>query len=106
MGLMIASHNWWYGQALPRHTGKLVHLVHALLVLAGPILFWLSYGPNVLAPFAPGPWWQHALAGYVVVCWLLGFAYLPCITVWRWRRGEPAVVRSVRGRVIDVAKEL
>src|SRR5262249_32690777 len=35
--LMIISHNWCYGQALPRHTGKIIHLSHGLLILALPV---------------------------------------------------------------------
>jgi predicted MPP superfamily phosphohydrolase len=106
LGLLIACHNRWYGLALPRYTSKVVHLVHGLLILAGPVAFWLAFGFDVLAPFSHSPAWHHVVAGYLGVCWLIGFAFLPWITVRRWRRGEPAVVRAVRSRVVDMAKEL
>ena len=35
--LMTGSHNWFYGQNLSKRFGDLVHIVHALLVLAFPI---------------------------------------------------------------------
>ena len=106
LGLLIASHNWWYGQALPRHTGKLIHIIHGLLILAVPIVFWQFFGFDVFAPFSQSPAWHPAVAAYLGLCWLIGFAILPWITVRRCRRREPAVVRSVRSRIVDLAKEL
>ena len=106
LGLMIACHNWWYGQSLPRNTGKLIHGVHGLLIIALPFFFWWEFKYDVVAPFSHSPAWHSAVAGYLALCWLIGFVFLPWITWQRWRRGEPAVVRSVRSQVIDVAKEL
>jgi predicted MPP superfamily phosphohydrolase len=103
---MITIHNWWYGLALPRHSGKVIHIIHALLILAGPTLFWATFGYDVLAPFSHSPPWHHLVAGYVGICWLVGFAFLPWITLRRWRRREPAVVQAVRSRVVDLAREL
>jgi predicted MPP superfamily phosphohydrolase len=104
---MIACHNWWYGQPLPRHTGKIVHGLHALVILAGWILFPLAFGFDVLAPFAAdAPTWHHVVAGYLVICWFAGFVWIP-VDLWRYqRRGEPGVVRDVKSEVVDMAKEL
>jgi predicted MPP superfamily phosphohydrolase len=106
LGLLVACHNWCYGLALPRYSGKVIHVVHGLLILAGPIAFWCAFGFDVLAPFSHSPAWHHVIAGYLVLCWLIGFGLLPWITVRRWGRGEPAVVLAVRSRVVDMAKEL
>ncbi len=106
LGLMIASHNWWYGQPLPRHSGKLVHGIHGLLIVVIPLLFWQTFAFDVLAPFSSSPAWHHVVAVYLGLCWLIGFACLPWITFWRWRRREPAVVRAVQSKVIDLARDL
>ncbi len=44
LALMIASHNWWYGQPLPRHTGSFVHLGHAALIVALPLYLLHAWG--------------------------------------------------------------
>ncbi len=106
LGIIIAGHNWWYGLKLPRHSGKLVHIAHGLLILCVPILYWMFFGFDVIAPFSHSPPWHHAIAGYLVLCWLIGFVFLPWVTLRRWRRREPAVVRAVKSRIVDVAKEL
>jgi len=67
---MVGVHNWWYGQALPRHSGTIVHLVHGVFILAGWALFWWLCGFDLLALFRwpPAMWWQPWLAGYVALC--------------------------------------
>jgi predicted MPP superfamily phosphohydrolase len=104
---MIFQHNWWYGQPLPKHTGKLVHLIHALLILGGWVLFWFV-GPD-LTPLFRWPrevWWAPLLAAYVAACWLAGFVLAPVITLRRALRGRPRVVVAVGSRILDVVKEL
>src|SRR5579859_1727979 len=84
--LMVASHNWWYGRALPRKAGDVIHLCHFLLVLVGPVVLWCLVGWDLAALFAwrsETAWWQFALAGYVTVCWLTAFFVFPAITVRR-----------------------
>jgi hypothetical protein len=57
--LMVACHNWWYGLALPKHTGKLVHLFFGLATVAGWAALWLWCGPDLVA------WLQQPGQGHV-----------------------------------------
>ena len=95
--LTVRSHNWWYGLALPRWTGKLIHVGHGLLVLAAPILYWQCFGYDVLAPFSHSPTWHHIVAGYLGtgVREILGFSLVVLVLLARpWGLfGQPAVRR-------------
>lgn len=95
--LMIVSHNWWYGQALPRHTGKIIHLGHGLAILALPAALVGLYGGEVEAL----PQW---FLGYLLLCAVLGLVALPLNTIQRLLRRNPAL--EERSRVLDVAKHL
>ncbi len=105
---MIGCHNWWYGQNLPHHAGKFIHLVFASLILAGPIGYWAVFGFDIFAVFGwpPETWWQPLVAAYVVSCWAAGLVWLPWITALRALRGLPAEVTSTSSRFVDVVKEL
>ncbi len=107
--LMVASHNWWYGQALPRKAGDVIHAFHGLLVLVGPLLLWLLAGWDLTALFAwnsETPWWQFALAGYVALCWFVGSIVFPAITLWRLVRPRPRALIASKSTIFDVAKHL
>jgi predicted MPP superfamily phosphohydrolase len=106
LALMIVSHNWWYGLPLPRHSGKLVHLVHGLLILAFPIALIGAFGwdlaglPYVSSEFA----WPQLLTLYVAFCAALGLVALPLNTILRHMRRDPTLEKQ--SRVLDVAKHL
>jgi hypothetical protein len=107
--LMVTSHNWWYGQAFPRKTGDVIHLLHFLLVCLGPVLFWCLAGWDLAALFAwhsDTAWWQFVLAGYVALCWVVGFAVFPAITLVRLLREQPRVVVESKSEIFDVVKHL
>jgi predicted MPP superfamily phosphohydrolase len=106
--LLIASHNWWYGRPLPKHSGKLIHGVHALLILVGPPALWYAGGWDVSVWFVgPGqPWWSWLVAGYLVLCWVIGFVFVPLNILGRLRRRDPAALVGTRSHVLDVTKEL
>src|SRR6516225_2422508 len=90
--LMVASHNWWYGQPFPRKAGDVIHFLHLLLVCLGPVLFWLWAGWDLTALFvwnSDTPWWQFALAAYVALCWLTAFVLFPANTLARLLRPRP-----------------
>jgi uncharacterized protein len=121
LALMVACHNWWYGQPLPQHYGKFVHLTFGLLILAGPILILIYWGwaPPVLLTldegrslvFPPPPTTLDALgrlltASYVALCWVTGFVLLPLDTVRRLSRGIPAVQIASRSQIVDLEKEV
>jgi hypothetical protein len=109
--LMIVSHNWWYGQALPRRAGTIIHLGHALLILALPAALVCAYGWDLAGlrpPICPveGGWraWPQLVTLYLVVCAVIGFVALPLNTILRLLRRDPTVEKS--SRVLDVAKHL
>src|SRR6516165_8157445 len=106
LALMIISHNWWYGQALPRHTGKIIHLSHGLLILALPVGLVWAYGWDLagLPPLSTELAWPQLVTMYVVFCAFLGFVALPLNTIRRLLRRDPTV--EIRSRVLDVAKHL
>ncbi|HEY7330844.1 MAG TPA: metallophosphoesterase [Gemmataceae bacterium] len=106
MALMIASHNWWYGQSLPRHSGNIIHLTHGLLiVLFPPMLVWTcGWDLHDLPWFSSEFTWMHLATLYVLVCVAVGFVALPLNTFIRLIRRDPGVV--THSRVVDVEKHL
>jgi predicted MPP superfamily phosphohydrolase len=107
--LMVASHNWWYGQAYPRKVGDVIHLFHFLLVCLGPVVFWRLAGWDLTALFAWSSethWWQFVLAGYVALCWITAFALFPANTLARLLRPPPRALIESKSDIFDVAKHL
>jgi uncharacterized protein len=107
--LMVASHNWWYGQPLPRKVGDVIHALHGLLVLLGPMLLWGLAGGDLALLFAwhSGTlWWQFMLAGYVALCWFVALVVFPTITLWRLLRPRPGALVETRSEIFDVARHL
>jgi predicted MPP superfamily phosphohydrolase len=104
--LMIGSHNWFYGLRMPKWGGDVVHVLHALLVVAVPVgcfaacggqpdsLFHLGGPLTLLAP----------VTLYLWLCVLVAVVWLPAVTVSRLRRREP--VTDMRCEVVDVARQL
>ncbi len=104
--LMTRSHNWFYGQNYSKRTGDIVHLVHALLVLALPVgclRFWgwqldgLFDLREIATPGGP-------VIVYLWLCVFVGAGWFPALTVYRLYRREP--VSNVRSEVVDIAKQL
>jgi predicted MPP superfamily phosphohydrolase len=110
LALLIASHNWWYGQRLPHSFGNPIHLGHALLIAAFPPLLWWYYGPDLAGLFVfPSdvfwpPSFQEVVAVYVLVCAAVGLVALPLDVARRLLRRPP--VAEEQSEVIDVAREL
>jgi predicted MPP superfamily phosphohydrolase len=108
LALMVASHNWWYGQPLSKKAGDVLHMTHGFLTVVGPVLLWRFVGWDLTRLFdlADLPLWGYPVAAYVAVCWVCGFVLLPLNLLGRLlRRNPPAVLRS-EARVLDVTKEL
>jgi predicted MPP superfamily phosphohydrolase len=110
--LMIVSHNWWYGLALPRKAGTVIHLGHALLIVAFPAAIVWAFGWDLAGlPSSPlggrgeggGAWTQLATV-YILLCAIVGFVGLPINTVLRLRRRDPSLEKQ--SRILDVAKHL
>jgi predicted MPP superfamily phosphohydrolase len=108
LALMVASHNWWYGQCLPRGVGHFVKLIHGLLILAGPVLFvyWRGWDTLTVPDQATLGWSEYVIVTYVVLCWLTGFVLLPLDVVRRRLRAHPRPLLETRSRIVDIAKEV
>jgi predicted MPP superfamily phosphohydrolase len=106
LALMVTSHNWWYGLALSRRSGKYIHLVHVLLILVFPVALVWAFGWDLadLPPLSSNSAWQQLITIYVYVCAIVGFVALPINTVLRLLRRDPSV--QTGQRVLDVAKHL
>ncbi len=105
--LMILSHNWWYGLALPRKAGTIIHLIHALLIVAFPVALIEAY-PFLTPPLGEGSEaggdWSQLATFYILLCAAIGFLALPIDTLLRLRRRDPSLNRQ--SRILDVAKHL
>ncbi len=104
--LMIVSHNWLYGQKLPRRFGTIIHFAHGLLILAFPLALGLTYGWDLhdLPPLSTEFAWPQLITLYVLVCCAVGYVALPLNTVLRLLRRDPSLEKH--SRVLDVAKHL
>jgi predicted MPP superfamily phosphohydrolase len=105
--IVLAWHNWVYGQNLPRHSGKIVHLVFGILFLAGPILLMAYSGWDLtkLSPFDSLDWGQWLTLIYVCCCYFMGAVWFPAITLQRLTRPIPKVQVSSESKVFDLEKE-
>jgi predicted MPP superfamily phosphohydrolase len=106
LAVVIAHHNWWYGQRLPRRCGLLLHASHGLMIAAFPVFLWYGWGLHLDGLFVPSsaPAWQVVVAGYVVVCAAVAVLALPANIAAKLLRHNPA--EDGRSQVLDVAKNL
>ncbi len=107
--VMVASHNRWYGMALPRKAGDVIHALHGLAVLLGPPFLWYLAGWDLAALFvwnSDTVWWQFVLAGYVALCWFAAVVFLPTVTIWRLVRPRPRALVESKSAIFDVVKHL
>src|SRR6266567_3994671 len=90
-GLCVFSHNWWYGQALPRHGTSVVQLLHGVLLVGIPAHFWFHGGYAYLKDFdlSYATWPTVVMTGYFSLCCLIGLFVLPFITIRRALRSSP-----------------
>src|SRR5262245_47047012 len=106
--LVVLSHNRWYGAVLPRRASDAVQVIHGLLVLAGPVAFCYFWGFDLTTAFHSSSDGSLQLigAGYLVLCWLVGFVVLPAEIIRRQLRRRPAVLVSNHTHTVDVATRL
>jgi predicted MPP superfamily phosphohydrolase len=103
--LMIGSHNWFYGLRHPKWLGDLVHVSHAVLVLALPVGLILGWGWALDGLLAWPACDMHALVlAYLGVCWLTALVWLPAITIYRLVKKRPA--GEMRAEVVDIERQL
>jgi predicted MPP superfamily phosphohydrolase len=106
--LLVASHNWWYGQAFSKRVGDAFHTLHGVLFVAGPVALWFWQGPHFLSLLdfsSEGPGKQLAGA-YLIVCWVAAGILLPINTLQRLLRPRPKALVAERSEIVDFAKEL
>ncbi len=103
---MVLSHNWFYGQLMPRRLMDGLHLLHGALVLAFPVLLWWAAGWDLSGLFRFDSAGGIALAVYVVLCWFAAFVLLPLDVGWRTFRPKPAALGKEQSEVVDVVKQL
>ncbi len=106
--LMVASHNWWYGQPFSKAAGDRVHTLHGLLTVVVPLalVLWLGRDFLDLLNFSSESLGRQAAGAYLVVCWLAAGVGLPVDTLSRLLRRPPAALVGVRSEVVDFAKVL
>jgi predicted MPP superfamily phosphohydrolase len=104
--LTIRCHNWWYGSGLGKGMIDVLQLIHGLIMLAGPVLFWIA-GPDLRSLFLSStpslP--DRLLAGYVAACWVAGFVVVPVVTVARLCR-RCSALESEEPTRIDLGRRL
>jgi predicted MPP superfamily phosphohydrolase len=104
--LMIGSHNWFYGLRHPKWLGDVLHMLHAVFVLALPVGLILGWGWSLqgLFDWPPTCATHAAVLAYLAVCWGAVLIWLPALTVWRaLRKGPPGETRS---EIVDVERQL
>jgi predicted MPP superfamily phosphohydrolase len=97
--LLTLSINWWYSFALPARLLSCMRLAHGGLILLGLAAFTRAY-------FFPSLTFHPLSSAYALLCGLIGLGYVPLLTLWRLRRGQPAALRSNHTDTIDVASRL
>src|SRR5437870_437295 len=106
--ILAYSNNWWFGLALHHRLLTVIRALHGLLVVAGVTAFaWAYYLDFPLRHFPEsGSFMTGVAAGYTALCVLVGFVWLPCISVARHLRPTPAILHNNHTRTVDVAAEL
>jgi predicted MPP superfamily phosphohydrolase len=106
--LMVASHNWWYGQPFSKQVGDRLHLMHGVLTVAGPValLVWQGRDFLNLLDFTSEGFGRRLVGAYIVACWIGAGIGLPIDTLLRLLRPRPRALESERSEVVDFAKVL
>ncbi|MBY0233265.1 MAG: metallophosphoesterase [Gemmataceae bacterium] len=97
--LMVGSHNLLYGLRAPKWFSGLVHVVHALAVLALPIGLVAGWGWS-LAGLRDRP----VMLAYLALCLAALFVLLPLVSLARALRPDP--LRYERREVVDLTRQL
>jgi predicted MPP superfamily phosphohydrolase len=108
LALMLRVHNWLYGQHIPRHFSKVLHLTFGSLILALPLMLARTNTWDLLAwstSHASNPAAWSAIV-YGALCCTIAYFILPWITLSRWLRPHPPCVVSTTSRVVDMTREL
>src|SRR5947209_3550827 len=105
--LLASGLNWMYAQLYPRWLLKGCRISCGLLILAMPVGLWLLYGFALPAGWDLGDTPPRAIvAGYVLLCWLLGLGVFPLITLRRLLRRPPQPLLGNHSQTVDIAARL
>jgi predicted MPP superfamily phosphohydrolase len=109
VAILSYSLNRWYGRPFPRKFLLCVRALHGVLVLAGLAAFawafWQERFANLLSLHSGSPW-LLALAGYTLVCAVVGCLVVPLLSIVRLWRGQAPVLESNHTRTVDIARDL
>jgi predicted MPP superfamily phosphohydrolase len=94
--LVLRSHNYIYGTGLGRRTIDVLQVLHGLVCLSGPIVFWyvMVLDPGFLFPDKGEALHQLYLKCYLGCCLLTSFIVVPFVTIQRLVRRCPALHRQ------------
>lgn len=101
--LVLRCHNYFYGSGLGRKTIDVLQLLHGLVLLAGPLLFWFLAGldlHNIFTRRYDRPVHQF-LAAYLVLCWFTSLIVVPLVIIGRLVRPCPTLLHQ-ESTTIDV----
>jgi len=100
--LLVFLLSRWYALPLPRKMLSGFRALVALAVVGGPLWLCIAFGLDVVHAWRSGP----ALAAYLSMCWIIGLAVVPGVTILRLLRKRPQALLSNHTHTLDVAREL
>jgi uncharacterized protein len=102
--LLVYFINRLYSLPLPRKFLSYSRRLDGLTALAGYGLFGWTFLLGQLTDFYPP--WDEAVAGYALLCCLVGYAVLPLVLLERLLAKPPAALADNHTEILDVAREL
>jgi predicted MPP superfamily phosphohydrolase len=105
--LFILALNIFYAWPLPHELMKYTRKIDLIIVMAGPVFFTIALDVTDTQKLSwQAGHWRSYLAGYTVLCWMVGFGIAPvCEIFYLLRKTAPQLVKEA-AETVDVAKEL
>lgn len=105
--LFIIALNVFYAWPWPHDVMKYTRKVDLFIVAAGPLIFSIALDVlNTQQLYWRLDHWRGYLAGYTVICWIVGAGVAPMFEIfYLLRRAAPQLVKQT-AQTVDVAKEL
>jgi uncharacterized protein len=102
--LLVYFINRLYSIPLPRKFLSNSRKLDGLTALAGYALFdWALVLGRLNDFYSP---WDELVAGYAIVCCLVGYVFLPLVLLGRLLTPKPAALLGNHSQIVDIAKEL
>jgi uncharacterized protein len=102
LALLVFALNRAYALALPRKLLSGIRALVALGIVGFPAWLWMAFGFEVDRAWREEP----LLRVYLSICWIIGLAWAPALTLTRLLRRRPKTLLSNHTRTLDVAGEL